>query len=551
MQKTQSRNIVLLDVGKIHLRETVKYCPTCKSSFGSEQISGRVPNYCNFGFDIIEFVGRQLFVERFTEDEVVDALKERNVKICRREVAFLGKKFILYLAQAHRDKEAEIKKLIHLNGGYFVHLDGTCDGASPHMFCALEELLRLVLLSRKIPTESAEAIIPILEELKAAYGTPLGIICDMSKAIYKAIQSVFPGIPVFLCHFHYLRDIGKDLFKNDHDLLAVTMRDFSVKTTLSKLTRDLRHLIKNYPIFSQHLEGDLEEIFTKALPEEVLAHLLIEWIQDYTRELHGYGFPFDRANLALAKRMTEAYEYLKTLNLKPEDRLSRIKDYLEKVLTIDFLNLVVKLEKKAWYFDRLRAIMRLAPPDGKNGLNDDGEDVDMPSMKNEFKKFIDLEEIKTAASTDIGYKKMLSQIVTYKDRLFTSGVEVVDKHGNKNHVQPERTNNCMERLFRDEKRGIRKRTGYKSMCKVLKTMLAETPYVKNLENTEYLKVILNGKITLSERFAEIESVHVRKAMEKYDEEQDRLRPNVKKLIEDNNLLKKVTDAYLNRKRVAA
>jgi hypothetical protein len=109
----------------------------------------------------------------------------------------------------------------------------------------------------------------------------------------------------------------------------------------------------------------------------------------------------------------------------------------------------------------------------------------------------------------------------------------------------------MERLFRDEKRGIRKRTGCKSMSKVLKTMIAETPYVKNLENAEYLKVILNGKATLAERFAEIDSKDVRKALKKHDEEQDRLRPQVKKLIGEDNLLKKMGIAYLNRERVAA
>jgi hypothetical protein len=270
-------------------------------------------------------------------------------------------------------------------------------------------------------------IIPILKELKASYGTPLGIICDMSKAIRKAIKKVFPGVPIFICHFHYLRDIGKDLFKNDHDLLVATMRDFSVKTTLSKLARDLRHLMKDYPSLSQHLEADVEKIFNKSLPEEVLAHLLIEWIQDYPSDLHGYGFPFDRANLALAKRMKEAYEYLRDLNLKPEDRLSRIKDYLEEVLSTDFLSLIEKLEKKACHFDRLRAIMRLAPPEGKDGLNDDGEEVDMPTMKSEYEKFIDVEEIKNVAMMDSGYKKMLSQLVIYKDQLFTNGVEVVER----------------------------------------------------------------------------------------------------------------------------
>jgi hypothetical protein len=106
-------------------------------------------------------------------------------------------------------------------------------------------------------------------------------------------------------------------------------------------------------------------------------------------------------------------------------------------------------------------------------------------------------------------------------------------------------------LFRDEKRWLRKRTGCKSMSKVLKAMLAETPYVKNLENAEYLKLILNGKATLAERFAEIDSGNVRDAMKRHEEEQDRLSPHVKKMIECDNLLKKIEDAYLNLERMSA
>ena len=141
---------------------------------------------------------------------------------------------------------------------------------------------------------------------------------------------------------------------------------------------------------------------------------------------------------------------------------------------------------------------------------------------------------------------MLSQIAKYKDRLFTDGVEVIDANGKKQRIQPERTNNLLERFFRGEKRGIRKRTGCKSMSKAFKTMLAETPYVKNLGNPEYLKVILNGKETLAERFAEINSDQVRKAMQKHHEDQDRLRPCVKKAIEDDGVLQSIVDAYSNR-----
>src|SRR5260221_12048263 len=107
--------------------------------------------------------------------------------------------------------------------------------------------------------------------------------------------------------------------------------------------------------------------------------------------------------------MEEAFEYLQKLTLKPTDRLSKIKDFLEEVLTNTDLKVYVRnLKKKAQHFDRLREVMRLAPVDGKKGLNDDGKKVNMPAMKEELEKFISLEEIKKAGLMDVGYKKNLA-----------------------------------------------------------------------------------------------------------------------------------------------
>jgi len=41
-------------------------------------------------------------------------------------------------------------------------------------------------------------------------------------------------------------------------------------------------------------------------------------------------------------------------------------------------------------------------------------------------------------------------------------------------------------------------------------MLAQTPLVRNLENPQYMDIILNGKATLAERFAEVDIDQVRK-----------------------------------------
>ena len=63
-----------------------------------------VPEFCNFGYDIMEYVGRALFLEHRAVQQIMAALKEKNVTVSDREIAFLGKKFILYLVQAHKDK---------------------------------------------------------------------------------------------------------------------------------------------------------------------------------------------------------------------------------------------------------------------------------------------------------------------------------------------------------------------------------------------------------------------------------------------------------------
>jgi hypothetical protein len=41
------------------------------------------------------------------------------------------------------------------------------------------------------------------------------------------------------------------------------------------------------------------------------------------------------------------------------------------------------------------------------------------------------------------------------------------------------------------------------MSRALQTMLADTPLVKNLDNPEYVKILLNGKANLEELFADI------------------------------------------------
>ena len=112
----------------------------------------------------------------------------------------------------HRACQDALREHLCAKGGYILHLDATCEGDSPQLFSAMDELSRMVLGNRKMPSEDSRHMIPLLEELKAAYGVPLALVHDMGSAILKAAATVFPTVPSFVCHFHFLRDLGKDLF---------------------------------------------------------------------------------------------------------------------------------------------------------------------------------------------------------------------------------------------------------------------------------------------------------------------------------------------------
>lgn len=109
------------------------------------------------------------------------------------------------------------------------------------------------------------------------------------------------------------------------------------------------------------------------------------------------------------------------------------------------------------------------------------------------------------------YANMVAQIDKYWEKLFAAPIPVTTPDGVR-IVQPQRTNNILERFFRDEKRRGRKKTGMASLNKMLKAILADTPLVQNLKNPEYMKIILNGCSTLAERFSQIDAHLVQKEM---------------------------------------
>ena len=180
------------------------YCPDCDCVFPSEDFEKRVPPYANVGYDVMVLTGRLILSEHHTINETVLELKKRNVHISSSQVAYLAQKFVIYLSILHQQSASLLKSHIIEKGGYILHVDGTCDGASPHLISAIDEVSNFVLANMKVPGESKEQVVPFLKEIKEQYGDPLAVSSDMGRGLLSGIAEVFPGVPHFICHFHFL-----------------------------------------------------------------------------------------------------------------------------------------------------------------------------------------------------------------------------------------------------------------------------------------------------------------------------------------------------------
>jgi hypothetical protein len=148
--KTWEKRVATLTIGHFKAVETQKVCHQCAVVYRSEELRNLSPYRGQFGFDIIEYIGKALFVECRSELAVQADLAVKNIAISTSEITFLGKRFILYLALAHKQSSDALKNYMSSKGGYILHMDGTCEGDSrnvepPHLFSCIDAVSDIVL----------------------------------------------------------------------------------------------------------------------------------------------------------------------------------------------------------------------------------------------------------------------------------------------------------------------------------------------------------------------------------------------------------------------
>lgn len=533
-----------MHIGPFYVHETVKYCPIkiCKKTYHCAELDNFLPPGSNFGYDVIEYIGYAVWRKSHTALQIQTDLKLKyNLKVCESEVYYLAKKFVHYMVEAQKDKLPELKKFLHNGGGYFLYFDAMHPGnGAAHIMCAvaeeISEKVNIVLGSTKLPTESTESVAAFFKEIKEKYGSPLAGICDLLASNLAAFKEVFPDVLLLICHFHFLRAIGKDFLEHETIKLQHILKQYDVNQRLKGLLKKCKEKIDANSILSHYLEYDEKGYRSsfQEFPGVVQAYCKIQWILAYGQELNGYGAPFDRSEFVYLERMRKTYESLKDHSFDVEE-LSELKFFLASILEDSDLKEYMKaIKKKIEDFDRLRFIMKIAPTYGGKGLNDDGEECDMTLMEEMLKAFIDSDVIKN--NSDKAYKKLRNQFLKYWKMLFAKPLAANLPNGEIVQMYPQRTTNLMERLFREFQRCEYKRTGMGTLGRTARAMVAETPTMKNLDCPEFMNIILNGQLTLAARFAQLDIKNVRKEMAKI-EGKEKLPKGLKKIIRDSGFHK--------------
>ncbi len=325
---------------------------------------------------------------------------------------------------------------------------------------------------------------------------------------------VFSGIPDFICHFHFLRDIGKDFIDTDYSSLRSCLRKHKVSSRLHALAREMKQYLSGKDSNIELLAKSIcsgEPIGNVALLPLSSAYAIILWMLQGKKSGDGYGFPFDRTLLSFAERILEGLKYLQEPSIFYHDSQNKEKKMVVKLTKIvsdinndtNFKFTIQELHWRCKVFDNLRKAMLIGLHRGKEGLNDEGTAKEISTIRTSVQKFRRKLDNNAKWLADGLCCKMAKQIDKWNDKLFADPIDVTTPNGTVT-IYPQRTNNILEQFFRRFRRGQRRKTGNNSLRRTLQTMLSDTPLIRNLANDKYMKILLGEKDTLEDLFADLE-----------------------------------------------
>ncbi len=513
-QWTETRYPIGLAIGEPKLVHRIKQCPDCKTTFRSDEILRFVPAGCCYAFDVISEVGLGRYRDYRQNREIQQDLNRRfRLKIPSSTISNLAEYFIDYLAGAHYSAAGEIGVLIKKFGGYILHADGTCEVGTDTIFAMIDGKSTLVMDASKMATENLSDLERLFRRTKNLFGNPLAVMRDLSNRVARAKDNVMPDAIEFVCHYHFLENVGKQLCRDIHGKLTACLNKFKIRSSLRSLRQDLVRYSKlaGPAISEEEITGFLDnpremQHLDPVKLRRYLTYILLRWLADYTVELKGEYFPFDLPSLAFYRRCTELYDRLQKILGDFQSQahgLLTLKTALKKLAPVredkELVETAQRLEKAEEIFIALRKALRFESPEEKPlSRRNEPKMVVSAALKLEerlvaFKDRL-LKVVKDEQDFDrvTNAKKVLRYLEKYWDQLFG---HVIYVEGQEEPLLAMRTNYVPEHRFGNSKQGMRRKLGIKKLARSVQAMRPEELFVSNLDNQDYLDIISGGRLS--------------------------------------------------------
>jgi hypothetical protein len=543
VQKTVPRSGRTLEHGSFDARESVHVCLAgCRQPSGSKVtrraacLSDSLPPGQTVGYDVMVFAGLQRFVYHRQREEVREALRtEHGVDISTGEVSILQRRFVLYLQRLHAARRDAIRQAFAHDGGWPLHIDATGEDGRGTLLIAYAGWRRWVLGSWKIPTENADAILPCLRQVAAAFGPPVAVVRDLGRAMTPAVLAFVDelggDIPVLACHQHFLADVGSDLLERPHARLRELFRRFKVRPGLRTLARDLgRKLGEDVDrgrnaVAAWKDQTEADHVIPDGNDGLAVVRAFAQWVLDYAADGDDLGLPFDRPYLDLYDRCSEARRAVDAfLRRPPEDQrvhrtLRRVRDVLDPIVSeVPFAQVARTLRWRASLFDELRDALRLVPKTtGRNPPTRAPLETTPPEQAQatlrDIRKAVesfaaDLRQRRPARGPAQDQRQaidvILKHIQDHGPTLWGHVITLPEQAGGGIRVV-DRTNCRLESLNGDIKHGERRRSGRKKLTQDLENLPPGAPLAFNLHDPDYVGLLCGTLERLPAAFAAIDA----------------------------------------------
>ena len=532
VKTTEPREIFSIRFGKFWMKERIKACRSCDDHrrWHSKVPVLVVPPKHVFAYDVMVFAGEQKFLLSKTLQTIRQTLlDDYGLRVSTSLLSLYIQEFCCRFECLHYAKLAKLGRWIKKRQlGYMLHVDCSSEQKSDTVFVCYDRTSEIALVSEKVPSERLPFLVPILMKVRKRLGEPISTMSDLGIAILKALEKVFPNVERRICHFHFLRDVGKDIVGSSYDAVRIRLNESKINAELNAIERDILS-VNSAPRSSAESvikgEGPLLRRCTRRQYAEVEPLLALRFVRSCrkVRSSTGFGYPFDLPWVRYAEELCrQAVGVHACLEVLQERRitpvlLKRIGSVLSPLLPGGALRneldpVVHQCLIREKQFAELRRVMRLwrpasagAPLSAKYGVTSRNEIV---MFNGDLRRYRQRLRQRVSSRGQLfrkdGYRVILGHIEKYWGSLLLHPslwralqCQVVD-----------RTNNLAESGHRDGKHSLRKACGRPRIDREFSDYGAYLPVISNLKNRRYVECVLGEHDNLALEFAQLDEAEV-------------------------------------------